>query len=64
MSAVEMPPVLGVDAVADGTVVEPIDSSSSLSNADIDKLLGMLESPVSRRDRRSFPNELLRRFWN
>jgi len=56
-------PVLGVDAVTDGAVVEPTDSSSSLSNADIDKLLGMLESPESKRDLRSFPNELLRRFW-
>jgi hypothetical protein len=54
-------PVLGVDVVSDGAVVEPTDSSSSLSNADIDKLLGTPESPASRRDLRSFPNELLRR---
>ncbi|SRR6266446_4148285 len=64
VSAVGMLPVLGVDIVIEGVVVEPTDSSSSLSNADIDKLLGMpVESPASRRDLRSFPNELLRRGW-
>ena len=64
VTVVGVPPVLGVDAVSDGVVVEPTDSSSSLSNADIDRLLGMPESPASRRDLRSFPNELLRRFWD
>jgi hypothetical protein len=61
--AVGILPVLGVDVVSDGAVAEPTDSSSSLSTADIDKLLGMPESPASRRDLRSFPNELVRRFW-
>jgi hypothetical protein len=61
VSAVGILPVLGVDIVIDGAVVEPTDSSSSLSNADIERLLGIPESPASRRDLRSFPNELLRR---
>jgi hypothetical protein len=59
--AVGILPVLGVDIVIDGDVAEPTDSSSSLSNADIERLLGIPESPASRRDLRSFPNELLRR---
>jgi hypothetical protein len=64
VSAVGMLPVLGVDRIIDGAVVEPTDSSSSLSNADIDRLLGMpVANPASRRDLRSFPNELLRRRW-
>jgi hypothetical protein len=63
VSAVGILPVLGVDSVNDGVVVEPTDSSSSLSNADIDRLLGIPESPASRRDLRSFPNEPLRRRW-
>jgi hypothetical protein len=40
-------PVLGVDMVIEGAVVELTDSSSSLSNADIDRLLPT-ESPASR----------------
>jgi len=64
VSAVGILPVLGVDTVTDSAVVEPTESSSSLSNADIDKLLGMPESPTSKRDLRSVPNELLRRFWD
>lgn len=64
VSAVGILPVLGVDRVNDGVVVEPTDSSSSLSNADIDRLLGIPESPASRRDLRSVPNELLRRGWD
>jgi hypothetical protein len=63
VSAVAVLPVLEVDMVIEGAVVEPTDSSSSLSNADIDRLLGTPEkSPVSRRDLRSVPNEPLRRF--
>jgi len=61
VSAVEILPVLGVDIVIEGAVVEPTDSSSSLSNADIVRLPGMPEENPARRDLRSFPNELLRR---
>jgi hypothetical protein len=60
VSAVGILPVLGVDIVIDGAVAEPTDSSSSLSNTDIERLLGIPESPASRQDLRSFPNELLR----
>jgi len=52
------PPVLGVVMV---TGVESADSSSSLSNADIDRLLGPSERPASSRDLRSVPKELDRR---
>jgi hypothetical protein len=66
VSAVAILPDLGVDMVIEGAVVEPTDSSSSVSsNADIDKLLGVPEkSPASRRDLRSVPNEPLRRRWD
>jgi len=63
VSAAGIPPILGVDIVAEGDVVEHTDSSSSLSNADIDKLVPT-ESPPSRRDRRSVPNEPLLRRWD
>jgi hypothetical protein len=63
VSAVVLP-VLEVDMVNEGAVVEPTDSSSSVSKADIDRLLGTPEkSPASRRDLRSVPNEPLRRLW-
>jgi hypothetical protein len=65
VSAVGIPPILGVDTVAEGDVAEHTDSSSSLSNADIDKLVGMpTERPPSRRDLRSVPNEPLLRRWD
>ena len=65
VSAVSILPVLVVDMVIEGAVVEPTDSSSSVSNADIDRLLGTPEkSPASRRDLRSVPNEPLRRGWD
>jgi hypothetical protein len=65
VSALGIPLILGVDTVAESDVAEHTDSSSSLSNADIDKLVGMpTESPPSRRDLRSVPNEPLLRRWD
>jgi len=61
MSAAGIPPFFGADTGVKGAVVEPTDSSSSLSSADIDKLP---VNPASRRDLRSVPNEPLRRRWD